>query len=293
MQQSGFRYEFYNAGLRHQELMRFSISSSSLGFNADGNDNHSVGFWPLDAPKENFFTVPAEMPSGNEILRVNFADDIKRKFGKMGMVLIDRQWDPGQEDPDKDLNEYPIAPNRDAAVKRGAAIWQLHLRKIVEGHLADCQNAMAAGGAPRAAAGFTKKAFTLLGIADPGEQYFAGLKEAGKTAASGQVNEVLLQMQAQNQAMLGIVLAIASGQKIDPELLKALAPKPGAVPLGTITSGVGTGEIKKPVGEFDPAKAGLDGKLVEVKPGQVGLDAYDRATSKKKDRAAQAEKELV
>lgn len=293
MQQSGFRYEFYNAGLRHQELMRFSISSSSLGFNADGNDSHSVGFWSLDAPKQDFFTVPAEIASGNEVLRVNFADDIKRKFGKMGMVLIDSNWDPKEEDPDKEASEYPIAPTKLLAVERGDEIWKLHLRRIVEGHLADCQNAMAAGGAPRAASGFTKKAFSLLGIADPGEQYFAGLKEAGKTAAGGQVNEVLLQMQAQNQAMLGIVLAIAAGQKIDPELLKALAPKPGAVPLGTVVSGIGTGEIKKPVGEFDPAKAGLDGKPVESKPGQVGLDAYDRQTTKKKDRAAAAEKALV
>ena len=142
-EQGGFHYEFYNAGVRHQELMRFSISASSAGFNADGNDNHSLGFWGMDAPKQGFFVVPAEMKSGNEVIRVNFADDVKRKFGKLGIVLIDPQWDPEQEDPDKEVSEYPIAPDHDSAVKRGDAIWQLHLRRIVEGHLADCQNAMA------------------------------------------------------------------------------------------------------------------------------------------------------
>ncbi len=295
MQQSGFYYEFYNAGVRHQELMPFSISATSAGFNADGNDPHSIGHWSLDAPPEGFFRVPAEIQSGNEMLRVNFAEDIKRKFGKLGMVLIDSKWDPDQEDPDKELSEYPIAPTRELAVKRAEAIWQLHLRRIVEAHLSDCQNAMAAGGAPRAASGFTKKAFKLLGIADPGEQYFAGLKEAGKNAAvtaSGETNTLLLEMQRQNQAMMSIILAVATGQKIDPELLKALMA-PAAKGPAAVTSGIATGEIKKPVGEFDPAKAGLDGKPVEVKPGQVGLDAFDRKTAPKKARTANAERGLA
>lgn len=292
--ESDFRYEFYNAGRRIDELMRFSISSSSAGFNADGNDIQSVGFWHLDAPKESFFGVPAELPSGHEVLRVNFADDIKRRFGKWGVVLVDAKWDPKKEDPEKEVSEYPIAPNRNAAVKRAEEIWQLHLRQIVESHLADCQNAMAAGGAPRAASGFTKKAFTLLGIADPGEQYFKGLKEAGKNAAGSQVNnDVLLEIQRSNQVMMGIVLAIASGQKIDPELLKQFTAPAGAqAPRGTVMSGIATGEIKKPVGDFDAAKAGLDGKAVEVKAGQVGLDVYERKTQGKGARNQAAEKEL-
>lgn len=278
-EQAGFRYQFYNAGTRIEELMRFSISSSSAGFNADGNDTQSVGFWPLRAPKEGFFTVPAELPSGHETLRVNFADDIKRRFGKQGVVFIDAKWKPENEDPDKEVSEYPIAPTKELGVERGAAIWQLHLKKIVEQHLSDCQNSMAAGGAPRAASGFTKKAFKLLGIADPGEQYFAGLKEAGKNASSSPSSELMLQMQQQNQTMLAIVLALASGQKIDPELLKAVMPQPGQVPMKPVTSGVATGEIKKPVGDFDPKKA--------------GLDAYDRKTVGRKDRAAAAQKELA
>jgi len=290
---SDFRYEFYNAGHRIVEMMRFSISASSAGFNADGNDTHSVGFWPLDAPKEGFFSVPADIRSGNETMRVGFADDIKRRFGRMGVVLVDSKWDPAQEDPDKEASEYPVAPDRDSAVTRGEAIWQLHLRKIVEGHLADCQNAMAAGGAPRAASGFTKRAFKLLGVADPGEQYFAGLKEAGKTAASSDTNNILLQMQMQQQSMMAIVLAMASGQQIDPELLKALVMPAGKAPVGAVTSAIATGEIRKPVGEFDPRKSGLDGKPVEVKTGQVGLDAYDRKTAAKGERAKNAAKEFA
>lgn len=277
--ESEFRYEFYNAGTRIEELMRFSISSSSAGFNADGNDAQSVGYWPLRAPKEGFFTVPAELPSGHEVLRVNFADDIKRRFGKQGVVFIDSKHNPEKEDPEKELSEYPVAPTKELAIKRGEEIWQLHLRRIVESHLADCQNAMAAGGAPRAAAGFTKKAFNLLGIADPGEQYFAGLKEAGKNATAGPGNDVLLEIQRSNQAMLAVVLAVASGQKIDPELLKGLMPQAGKVPITPVTSGIATGEIKNPVGEFDPKKA--------------GLDVYDRKTQGKSARAKAAEQELA
>lgn len=278
--ETDFRYQFYNAGRRISELLRFSISPSSKGFNSDENVLGSCGFWPLEAPQEGFFSVPADISSGHETIRVGFAEDIQRRFGKWGVVLIDPKWNPEEEDPEKEVSEYPIAPNRDAAIERGNAIWLIHLRTIVEGHLRDCQNAMSAGGAPRAASGFTKKAFKLLGIADPGEQYFQGLKEAGKTAGSGQMNEALMQMQAQQSAMMGILLAVASGQKIDPELLKTVLPQPGkAAPGMPVISGVATGEIKKPVGEFDPKKA--------------GLDAYDRKTQDKQGRAKAAEKELA
>ena len=275
-----FYYEFYNAGDRIEEHMRFSISASSAGFNSEDNSLQSCGFWRLVAPKESFFKVPAEISSGNEVMRVNFADDIKRRFGVRGVILIDRKWNPENEDSDMELSQYPMAPSREAAIERGAAIWQLYIRKIVEGHLADCQNSMAAGGAPRAASGFTKRAFKLLGVADPGEQYFQGLKEAGKNAASHETNAVLLQMQQQNQAMMAIVVAIASGQKIDPELLKNLVTPPaGKVPIGQPTSFVVTGEIKKPVGELSNAKA--------------GLDVYDRKTQGRNERAQAAEKELT
>ena len=279
--ETDFRYEFYNAGRRISELLRFSISPSSAGFNSDEHDLGCCGFWPLEAPQEGFFSVPADINSGHEVVRVGFAEDIQRRFGKWGVVRIDPNWNAAEkEDPEKEVSEYPIAANRDAAIERGKAIWLLHLRKIVEDHLRDCQNAMSAGGAPRAASGFTKKAFKLLGIADPGEQYFQGLKEAGKSAGSGQMNEALMQMQTQQSAMMGILLAVASGQKIDPELLKALLPQPGKPAPGMpVISGVATGEIKKPVGEFDPKRA--------------GLEAYDRKTQDKSNRAKAAEKGLA
>jgi hypothetical protein len=291
--ESGYHYEFYNAGDRIRESMRFSISESSVGFNSEEKPGGCLGYWTLDAGKEDFFLVPAEIQSGMEVLRVNFADDIKRKLGKRGVVLVDPKWKPENEDPEKEVSEYPIAPDKNAAVARAEEIWKLHLRRVVESHLADCQNSMAAGGAPRAAAGFTKKAFKLLGVADPGEQYFHGLKEAGKAAGNNQGNDVLLALQQQNQAMMAIILAVATGQKVDPELLKALAPQPGKTPIAQVVSGIATGEIKKPVGDFDPTKAGLDGKAVEVKPGQVGLEAYDRHTKPKADRAKNAAKDLA
>lgn len=295
--QSDFFYEFYNAGQRIVEHLRFSISASSLGFNGDDKEGYSCGFWRLDAPKESFFRVPAELQSGQEVVRVRFAEDIRRRFGMRGIVLIDPKWDPENEDPEKELSEYPVAPTKELGVERAAAIWQLWLKKIVEGHLADCQNAMAAGGAPRAAAGFTKRAFKMLGIADPGEQYFLGLKEAGKAhgAVSEDVKALITQMQAEQRvaqarqdALAGVLIALATGQKVDPELAKALMTPPPSVSTaaglnvpqpGAVVSNVTTGTIKKPLGEFDPKKA--------------GLDVYDKKTAGKKERAEKAAKALT
>lgn len=280
--QSDFFYEFYNAGQRIVEHLRFSISASSPGFNGDDKEGYSEGFWRMDAPKEGFFRVPTEIQSGNEVIRVRFAEDIRRRFGRIGIVLVNAKWDPETEDPDKDVSEYPEAPTREKAVERGQTIWQLWLRRIVQRHLDDCQNALAAGGAPRGAAGFTKRAFNLLGVADPGEQYFLGLKEQGKAAANASADSVLAAMQQQQTAMMRIILAIASGQKIDPELLKNLVPKAGPTgPLvaAPVMSGVATGEIKKPIGEFDSKKA--------------GLDAYDRKTKDRDSRKKEAAEALA
>src|SRR5579871_1985359 len=98
-------------------------------------------------------------------------------------------------------------------------------------------------------------------------------------------------MQQQQQLMTTIMLAVLSGEKVDPELLKSMMkPANGApqAPVGPIMSGVATGEIRKPVGEFDPSKAGLDGKPVEVKKGQTGLEAYERHNKNKTERVKEA-----
>lgn len=253
---SEFFYEFYNAGDKIHEMLRFSISDSAAGkggYVAD--DRAGVGYWPLQAPKESWFQVPTEIESGNESVRVDFRRDILRRLGERGVCVLDPRHDPATEDPDKPLSYYPIASTREAVEARGKELWMQYTRKIVEQHLNDCQSAMAAGGAPMSAKGFTKHCLALHGVTDPGERYFLGLKN-GQQPANGNgispdVQAILASMQAQQQTLMTCLLAIASGEKIDPELLKSLAQpvQTSAALAAPLTSGIATGEIKKPVGD--------------------------------------------
>ena len=66
--------------------------------------------------------------------------------------------------------------------------------------------------------------------------------------------ELILAMQSRQDKMFALLLAMASGEKFDAAKLAELMGVPAAgMPLGVhdgkvITSGVATGEIKKPIG---------------------------------------------
>lgn len=245
-------FEFYNAGHRIDETFAFSLP--------EGQDTHTLGHWAFRAPKESWFDVPREIEIGNQTIHVNFASDVRRKFAIRGVVLLDPKWDAKTEDPERPLDQYAIASTRQAAEERGHEIWMLYTKTIVESHLADCQAAMAAGGAPHGARGFTKNCLKLHGINDPAEDYFLSLKtKQGGGEMSGDVKAILHQMQAQNaqaqvqsQTMMAIIMALATGQKIDPELLKHALEAAPVIPVNQSaampsTSGINTGEIKKPI----------------------------------------------
>ena len=246
-------FAFYNGGFKISQSFKFTISDSSAGFNAGivGSEHQaSTGFWHMIAPKEGWFSVPNEMPSGQEIVRVNFKRDILANFGRQGVVMLDPDWKPENEDPDKPLELYPQAPTKELVVERAAKLWEAYTKGIVAQHLADAEASRAAGGSPIGARGFTKACLKLWNITDPAEQYFKTLQ--GGNGPTDDTKTLLAHMQQQNQTMMAIVLAVATGQKIDPEILKAMAPL--ASPLGTapaapVTSGIATGEIKKPIGD--------------------------------------------
>ena len=251
----GFGYRFYNAGKRISEHLRFSISESSQGKGGyTPGDQQGTGFWPLDAPEKGWFFVPAEMESGNETVRVNFRNDIQAKFGERGVVLLDPRWDVKKEDPDKEVSQYPVAPTEEAVIERAEKIWNLYTLAVIERHLQDSDQALAAGGRPRKATGFTKFCFKLHGKIDPGDT-FAHTENLPKPGGvSGDVAAVLAAMQAQQASTNSILLAIASGQKLDPEMLKALMAPPvhqtfGEVSGKPVTSGIATGKINKPVAD--------------------------------------------
>ena len=232
---------FYNAGDKIDETFRFS--------DPEGGDIHFLGFWPFKIGREEWIDVPTEMDFRNGTISVQFVRDIKQKFGLRGVVMLDTRWDPAKEDPEAELIKYPFAPSEGLVVQRAKDLWTLYLRKVAEGHLSDCQAAMAAGGAPRAATGFTRRALKLLNIQDPGEQYFLNLQKGEQklagTGVSTEVREILAQQGAMLQALTTVLTQVASGKKISPKAMKA-AIEPTKTPE-TLTSGVMTGRVAKPV----------------------------------------------
>jgi len=269
---------FFNAGDKIDEMFPFSLP--------DGADIHVIGRWAFLAPKESWINVPSELTVGANAIRVDFAQDIKRRFGKRGVVLLDPRHDPATEDPDKPLEQYAVAPTEELVIERAEKLWSNYIEDMCRAHFEDVQNAMSSGGAPRRARGFTVHALKLKGYRDPAEDYFLGMKD-GKApqGTSPELVAMFQQMQQQNQAMMAIVLAVATGQKVDPELLKNVAAPTGPIaPLST--SKVATGEITKP--------------LVDKPDGWVkGEGNLDRGTLKekvapapRKDRTAVAAKAL-
>lgn len=236
---------FYNAGDKIEEMMRYSVGPAD-------KDANLFAYWPLVAPKEDFFEVPTEVTlAAGETIAVQFAQDITRRFGSRGVIRIRPDYKRDSEDPEKELAAYPFAASDAQAAARGEELWRLHLQKVVQAHLDDCESARAAGGAPRLAAGFTKRALKLLGIEDPGQQYFGSLSKGAPRTADPAIAE----LRAQNQLMTALLFQLLQGKTIDPEMLAKLQA-PAAAESGPIVSGVMTGEVKKPVSmpEAAPAK---------------------------------------
>lgn len=302
--QSGYR--FYNAGKKIDEQWPFSISPTSAGFNPeDGQGAHSIGKFNFVAPKEGWTFVPTEIQSGNETLRVNFADDLKRKYGPRGVVMLDPRWDPAKEDPDKDLGSYPMAPTEELVIERAQTLWGLFLDRICSNHFEDVQNAMAQGSRPRAASGFTIHALKLRGFRDPAAEFLQGLKEgrqgsAPQAGTSPEMLGVLRGIQEQNKLMMTLILSVASGQKVDPELLKSvMTPSDTAVPPkapAPVEVPINAGVI-----EVDGvAKSSLNARINNREDGYVrGEGNLDKGTLKikdvvlpRKDRTQAAAKEL-
>lgn len=215
---------FYNAGDKIDEMFPFSLP--------DGADIHVIGRWSFLAPKESWVTVPSEVTVGANTIHVDFGPDVKRRFGKRGVVLLDPRHDPATEDPDKPLEQYALAPTEELVIERAEKLWSNYIEEMCRAHFEDVQNAMSSGGAPRRARGYTVHALKLKGYRDPAEDYFLGMKD-GK-APQGTSPELVAmfqqmhqQSQVQLQAMMGVIIALASGQKVDPEMLKDVIPAPG------------------------------------------------------------------
>ena len=290
-------YRFYNAGSKIDEQWPFSISPSSAGFNPeDGNGAHSIGKWNFVAPKAAWCFVPMELTSGNEVIRVNFAEDAKRKYGRRGLVMLDPRWDPTKEDSDKALETYPLAPTEQLCIERAERLWDLFLEEICSSHFDDVQNAMAQGNRPRAAHGFTIHALRMKGYRDPAADFLKGMREGqtGVVPQNGNSSEmvgVLRGIQEQNKLMTQLVLALATGQKIDPELLKAVvSPESATAPI----SKAPTHSAEPPVNAGSMEIEGQPQSSLEARINRRTVE-YETAGVRvggKQDRAKAAAKEL-
>jgi hypothetical protein len=223
---SGFR--FYNAGAKIDEQFPFSISPTAAGFNPeDGKGEHSIGKWNFIASSHAWVFVPLELTSGQEIKRVDFPKHVQKKFGHRGVVMLDPQHDPRKEEPDKPLGNYAVAPTEELVIERAEQLWQEFLEQICRSHIADVQAAMSQGNAPRAAAGFTIHALKECGYRDPAQEYFQGLR-AGKTSGvpkegtSPELLGIVKGLAEQSRVTTQLLIALASGKGVDPELLKAI-----------------------------------------------------------------------
>jgi len=288
-------YRFYNGGEKIDEQWPFSISPTSAGFNPeDGQGAHSIGKFNFIAPKRSWLFVPSEIQSGNEILRVNFPEDTRRKYGRRGIVMLDPRHDPATEDPDKPLETYPLAPTEDLVIERAGILWDLFLDGICSAHFEDVQNAMSQGNRPRAASGFTIHALKLKGYRDPAAEYLQGMREGrnGSSPSQGTSPELLgmvRAMQEQNQLMMSVVLAIATGQKVDPELLKAVAnrgnggPKPEPPKPPVVPENAGVMEVD------GTPKTSLEERISRR---EVGYETAQARVGGRQERAKAAVKEL-
>ena len=254
-------FKFYNAGDKIDEVLSYSLP--------EGHDIHVIARWQMTAPAKDFFEVPHELELGRSTIHVEFARDITRKFGVRGVVLIDARHKTEKESDDKPKPAF--AASDEQAMARGKELWEKYTRTIVEQHLNDCEASRAAGGAPRAAIGFTKRCLKLHGITDPSEQYFNSLRAGG---TGNQNDNQVAALQAQMNGLMAVVLASASGQKLDVTTLRAVMPENFGVPQQT-TSGIATGKTKpEPEGRAN------------------GLEHLKKPVNDKKSRNAKAAAEL-
>lgn len=256
---------FYNAGEKIDVMIPFTL--------LQGADIHCNGSWSFCALKEAWVDVPTEIEVGHESIAVRFAKDVRERYGKRGLIQLDAAWDAKKEDPDAEPEKYPVAATEELCIAKGDVIWKRWLRSVVQSHIDQCENSMSAGGAPKAAWGFTKHAFQVLGIQDPGERYFSDLTKKGGNGhgTSDDVKAILVAQGQMLQTLVTVLVAQASGKPLDAEAIKA-AMEPVKTP-DTLTSGVMTGKVTKPV---DMRGAGPD------------ADIFDRKVKSKTERTKEA-----
>lgn len=152
-----YEFRFYNAGQRICEKITYDNPL------LDQKSSNLIAYYQLDAPEKGFFTVPRELETSGARYPVQFDKAVIEKFGKRGVVLVDKNLEPDSI-PESD----PIAATDADAKKKGEASWIQFLRERAQEWLDHCALVRQAGGNPKQATGFHKFALETLGIQDPG-----------------------------------------------------------------------------------------------------------------------------
>lgn len=254
---------FYNAGNKIEEHMKFS--------QPEGGDIHFIAYWLLVAPKESWFEVPTEIDVRGLGIAVSFAKDIQQRFGARGVVRLDPAWDEAKAEG-SEPEKFPLAANEEAAIEKAGILWKRYLKRVATEHLNDCDNIKTAGGTPRAAGGFTKFALETLGIQDPYDRYFNDLTKGAPNGngTNADVKAILVAQGQMMERMMAVFMSAVTGNKLTPEDVKSAM---GLKPEETLTSGVVTGAVIKPV---SMRGAGPD------------ADIFDRKVKSKAERSKEA-----
>lgn len=177
-------YQLYNAGDKIESSVHFSLSSEA--------SDHSVGLWPFTLASKAFTSIPSELDLANgTTLRVEFAQDILRKHGHQGVVLIiseaeaEKRWG-GAGIPENQA----FATSGVAAEIRGEQMWKVYTRTIAENHIAEALESRGKGGILRKAQGFTARCLALHALMDPADELFARLSAGNAVDTDAKIAEL-------------------------------------------------------------------------------------------------------
>lgn len=154
-----YETRFYNAGQRICEKLAYDNPL------LDPKNSNLIAYFHLDAPEKNFFTVPRELEMQNGArVAAMFDRSIIEKYGKRGVVQVDKNLDPASIDEDS-----PLAATDADAKRKAEKSWVAFLKDKAQEWLDHCATVHQAGGNAKPASGFHKFALEYLGIKDPGD----------------------------------------------------------------------------------------------------------------------------
>jgi hypothetical protein len=205
---------FYNPGDRFMEPIIYSLPGMG--------DIHCVARWAVEAEAQSFFQVPTELRllQDGTRLNVDFPTTVLQRFADRGITMIDEEW---EETEDEDRNErMPFGKDEAAAKVKGDAKWIKYLQTIVKTHINTCDRARAAGGFPREAQGFTKRALKLLNMQDPAAMAFDSFKkqvaiapDAPQQVQSAEAEQLRAELAATNQKLEKLLAGLAAKEQLD------------------------------------------------------------------------------